>query len=69
MNTSKLLIVTVTLFATLALYACAPFPFIGPGGPGGPGGMRLSADQRFTIADTNGDNILSRDEYERSLTR
>jgi hypothetical protein len=61
MKNSRLLMVTMSLFATLALYACAPGPH------GGPGGMKLSANELFTNADLNGDNMLSKEEFENSL--
>lgn len=65
MKQSKLLVASFTLFATLALYACAP---LGMGGPkGGPGGMRVSAHELFTSADVNGDNVLSKQEFINSL--
>ncbi len=63
MKHAKLLISATVLFATLAIYACAPMPHGGLGHPG----ARLSADELFIKADVNGDNMLSKEEFANSL--
>ena len=64
MKSTKPLMLAMTIFTILSLSACAP---MFRGGHGGPKGMKLSADQLFTNADVNGDNLLSKDEFENSL--
>lgn len=66
MKHAKLLISAIVLFATLAIYACAPFPHGGPRDGGRPG-AKLSADELFIKADVNGDNFLSKEEFENTL--
>tara|TARA_R110001583_G_C5428530_1_gene388596 strand:- start:23 stop:241 length:219 start_codon:yes stop_codon:yes gene_type:complete len=50
MKNSRLLIITIALFATLALYACVPY-FDGGHGGGGRGAGKLSEKQSSTNID------------------
>lgn len=74
MKKSKLLALTVVHLTVLILFACTPPGQQGPGksggmGPGGPDEMRMSASEIFEKADTNGDNVLSMEEFENSLPK
>lgn len=64
MKLSKLLIGIIVVGISLTIYAGTPWFYGSPHRT--PHGPKLSAHELFTNADVNGDNMLSKEEFENS---